>query len=75
MKSCLDPIFIVFAQNALKPAIEAVKSDKIIEDWYTENLTLFTKRLEYGEKSLGSKAYSEWVNKSWLRCQNIKYEI
>ena len=57
------PDFHWYCKSCQKPAQEAVRSDKIIEDRCKEYMKVFTARLDNMEKQLQEKANSDLVNK------------
>jgi archaellum component FlaC len=64
-----------FCHDCQKPALDAVKSDKIIEDRCNEYLKILTKRVENVEQTLATKANSESVNKIDTSVKTLEMKV
>ena len=64
-----------FCHDCQKPALDAVKSDKIIEDRCNEYLKIFTKRVEKVEQILTTKANNESVNKIDTNVKTLEMKV
>jgi outer membrane murein-binding lipoprotein Lpp len=64
-----------FCHDCQKPALDAVKSDKIIEDRCNGYLKIFTKRVEKVEQTLATKANNESVNKIDTNVKTLEMKV